>query len=189
MEGQGGTPEGGPDVVLVGVVGCLVGQYMAQGCFVFRNLRSEVDGGVKQAGQAGGGQAFHQVDGKGTLGNVQGTAGAAQPCGKAQVVPGQAQEHHHRSCSPQDRQDTGDSGEKGVIGITVLLQDRAAVVIIKADSSQSGEAAAGDAGAHDRVLSLFSPDMLNITLWCIYVAGGEGIYRGILHLGRKVHCP
>ena len=34
---------------------------------------------------------------------------------------------------------------KGVIGITVLFQDCAAVVIIKADSSQSGEAAAGDA--------------------------------------------
>ena len=47
--------------------------------------------------------------------------------------------------------------KKGVISITVLLQDRAAVVIIKADPSQSGEAAAGDAGAHDRVLALFFP--------------------------------
>ena len=102
----------------------------------------------------------------------RGRRGAAQPCGKAQVVPNQTQEHHQRSCSPQDRQDPGDSGEKGVISITVLLQDRAAVVIIKADPSQSGEAAAGDAGAHDRVLALFFPDMLDITLRRIHVAGG-----------------
>ena len=40
-------------MVLVGVVGCLMGQYMAQGRFVLRNLRGEVDGGVKQAGQTG----------------------------------------------------------------------------------------------------------------------------------------
>lgn len=83
----------------------------------------------------------------------------------------------------------GDGGEKGVIGISVFLQDRAAVVILKTDPSQSGETAAGDAGAHDRVLSLFFPDMLNIALWRIGVAGGEGIYRGVLHPWRKVHSP
>ena len=67
MEGQGDTPEGGPDVVPVGVVGPLVGQYMAQDGLVLHSLRGEVDGGVKQSEQAGGGQAFHQVDGKRAL--------------------------------------------------------------------------------------------------------------------------
>ena len=166
-----------------------MGQDVAQAVGRRRCFGRQIDGWAEQAEQAGRGQVLYHVDGKRTLRNVQGAAGTAQPCGKTQVVPDQKQEHHRCSCAPQDRQDPGDSGEKGVIGITVLLQDRAAIVIIKAESSQSGEAETGDTGAHDRGLSLSFPDMLNITLRHICVAGGEGVYRGVLHLRRKVHCP
>ena len=64
VEGQSGTPQQGPDVVPVGVVGQFVGQHMAQGLFVLHRLGSQINSRPEQTEQAGGWNTVCSVDAK-----------------------------------------------------------------------------------------------------------------------------
>ena len=102
MQGQGQTPEGGPEVVEVGAVGKLVGQCVAQGIRVLRRLRREVDGGSEHPEQAGGGQARRRIDGDGGVNALQPLPPLSQPTIEAKVG-----DQHDRSRQSRPRQPQG----------------------------------------------------------------------------------